>query len=108
MEFALLDSAGVVVGYVTQSHMHPDYPRVDDLPERPVVRRHRFDAETGEFVPFTPPPAHTDYVSQRCDAMPSIPDQLDALWHAMDAGVLPVVPAFYNPIKAVKQKYPKS
>ncbi|WP_252090584.1 hypothetical protein [Pseudomonas sp. MWU13-3659] len=38
---------------------------------------------------------------------PSMADQLDALWHAMDSGQLPVVDAFYSSIKRVKEKYPK-
>ena len=40
-------------------------------------------------------------------AYPPIEEQLDALWHAMDAGILPKVPEFYDPIKAVKVAFPK-
>ncbi|UIF90842.1 hypothetical protein [Cupriavidus sp. UYPR2.512] len=36
-----------------------------------------------------------------------VEDQLDALWHAMDRGEFPKVPEFYEPIKAVKDRYPK-
>ena len=38
---------------------------------------------------------------------PSIEVQLDALWHAMDAGEIPKANEFYNRLKAVKDKYPK-
>lgn len=38
---------------------------------------------------------------------PDVKDQLDALWHAMNEGVIPKVDAFYDPIKAVKDRYPK-
>jgi hypothetical protein len=39
---------------------------------------------------------------------PAIGEQLDALWHAMDRGDLPKVPEFYDPIKEVKDRHPKS
>lgn len=39
---------------------------------------------------------------------PPLGEQLDAIWHAMDSGRLPMVSPFYDPIKAVKDKYPKS
>lgn len=39
-------------------------------------------------------------------AYPSIGTQLDMLWHAMDAGEIPVCKYFYEAIKAVKDKYP--
>lgn len=37
-----------------------------------------------------------------------IGDQLDALWHAMDGGVIPKIEPIYSAHKAVKQKYPKA
>lgn len=39
---------------------------------------------------------------------PSIGDQLDMLWHGMDDGTIPKVTSFYDAIKEVKDKYPKS
>lgn len=48
-----------------------------------------------------------DYRLRRSVEYPALADQLDALWHAMDAGVLPVVEPFYSSLKAVKDKYPK-
>lgn len=47
------------------------------------------------------------YAKRRKDEYPPLADQLDALWHAMDQGTLPVVPAFYEPIKRVKDTYQK-
>ena len=38
---------------------------------------------------------------------PSIPDQLDMLWHAMDTGEIPKSQIFYSINKSVKDKYPK-
>jgi len=42
----------------------------------------------------------------RREAYPPIGDQLDMIYKAMDAGILPVVSDFYNSIKAVKDAYP--
>lgn len=47
------------------------------------------------------------YVSRRANAYPPIADQLDALWHAMDQGLLPKIEPMYSSILAVKQKHPK-
>ncbi|CAK16858.1 hypothetical protein [Pseudomonas entomophila] len=48
-----------------------------------------------------------DHRALRAAEYPSVADQLDALWHAMDKGQLPVVDAFYWSIRGVKDKYPK-
>ena len=48
------------------------------------------------------------YSEKRFAEYPSIASQLDMLWHAMDNGALPKVDAFYDAIKDVKDKYPKS
>jgi hypothetical protein len=40
-------------------------------------------------------------------AYPSLGDQMDMLWHAMDANVMPRVEPFYSQIKAVKDANPK-
>lgn len=47
------------------------------------------------------------YIQKRKADYPSIGDQLDALWHAMDKGILPKVDGFYEEIKQVKIKYKK-
>ena len=49
----------------------------------------------------------TEYQRSREKEYPDHHDQLDALWHAMDDGTLTKVTAFYDPLKAVKDKYPK-
>ena len=50
------------------------------------------------------------YVSKRKSAYPSIGDQLDMLWHSIDQN--PALKSqyfdFYEAIKAVKVKHPKS
>jgi hypothetical protein len=49
-----------------------------------------------------------EYQRVRASQYPSIADQLDMLWHAMDTGALPRVDSFYDAIKAVKLANPKS
>jgi hypothetical protein len=48
-----------------------------------------------------------EYQRVRAPQYPSIADQLDMLWHAMDTGALPRVDSFYDAIKAVKDANPK-
>ena len=45
---------------------------------------------------------------QRLRQYPSLGDQLDMLWHAIDAGTLNKTSDFYKTIKAVKDAHPKS
>lgn len=47
------------------------------------------------------------YEKDRSVAYPPVADQLDALWHAMDRGDLPVAQEFYEMIKLVKDTHPK-
>lgn len=47
------------------------------------------------------------YKGQRNSAYPSIGDQLDMLWHAMDVGDMARVHPFYETLKAVKAQFPK-
>lgn len=58
-------------------------------------------------LPEPPPLFDTSYAGGRRREYPSIGDQLDALYHAMDDGLIPQVPGFYDAIKAVKLAYPK-
>ena len=53
--------------------------------------------------------AATAYITNRRDNYPRISDQLDLLWHAIDADAdLKVkLAGFYNAIKSVKDAYPK-
>ena len=46
-----------------------------------------------------------EYKSQR--QYPSLGDQLDMLWHAIDNGTLNKTSDFYTAIKAVKDAHPK-
>lgn len=47
------------------------------------------------------------YAEKRRQEYPKLEEQMDALWHAMDRGEITMVPEFYDPIKATKDKYAK-
>ena len=47
------------------------------------------------------------YQRDRAEQYPAIGDQLDMLFHAIDAGTLDKSSDFYTTLKAVKDKYPK-
>lgn len=47
------------------------------------------------------------YADLRRAAYPPVGDQLDAIWHAMEAGTLAMVPGFFDAVATVKQQYPK-
>lgn len=55
-----------------------------------------------------PLPEVAEYVTQRTALYPTIANQLDMLFHAMDSGEIPKAAAFYNRIKAVKTTVPKN
>lgn len=48
------------------------------------------------------------FEERRRAAYPSVRDQLDMLWHAMDDGQLPKAEPFYSRILAAKQAVPKT
>lgn len=48
-----------------------------------------------------------EYDMHRSENYPPVGQQLDALWHAMDKGILSQVPGFYDEIKRVKEEFPK-
>jgi len=47
------------------------------------------------------------YAEKREISYPSLREQLDMLWHAIDAGTLDKTSDFYTNLKVVKDKYPK-
>jgi len=51
--------------------------------------------------------AANGYKYERQQAYLDFGDQLDFLWHSMDAGEVPKCQAFYDARLAVKQSYPK-
>ena len=61
----------------------------------------------GQMV-FDPAPVRElTYQENRLNKYPPIGNQIDALWHAMQRGELPMVKEFYDPIAAIKEAYPR-
>lgn len=48
-----------------------------------------------------------DYRKLRRAAYPSVADQMDMLWQAMNTGQIAKIEPFYSKIKAVKDRFPK-
>jgi hypothetical protein len=61
----------------------------------------------GAIVDTKEPLIPVTYQRQRRTDYPSVGDQMDMLWHAMNNGDMPKVEPFYSDILAVKQRYPK-
>ena len=78
---------------------------ITEIPDSPSDA-HIWDKETKSWMYD-----HDQHVASvknaRNGAYPSIGDQLDMLWHAMDDGKLPKDNAFYEAVKAVKDANPK-
>lgn len=49
----------------------------------------------------------SSYVDQRITSYPAITEQLDMLWHAMNADESKRLEPFYSSIKSVKDQFPK-
>ena len=84
-------------------------PTIPDLPPATLVVdkgavRQRTQVEQDDFIAGK---KLEQYAYLRQSEYPPIDAQLDALWHAMDRGLLHRVANFYHPIKEVKDKYPK-
>ena len=47
------------------------------------------------------------YAAKRKSSYPSVEEQFDLLWHAIDSGTLDKNSSFYTTLKATKDKYPK-
>lgn len=61
----------------------------------------------GRVLNSPPPPATPTYDQARFAEYPPLGEQLDMLWHAMDAGDSPKIEPFYSTIKAIKDRHPK-
>ena len=72
---------------------------VGDAPSKSDFQE-QYDAEEQAYN-------NTQYQRDRKLEYPEIGDQLDMLFHAIDAGALDKKSDFYTTLKAVKDKYPK-
>ena len=91
-----------VTTYELKPELFPDHTFVSKTDEPPDVRAKRF--VDGKWVRIDGIP---DYALARKAAYPNMADQLDALWHAMNDGLMPKIEPMYSDILAVKNAYPK-
>ena len=110
--FIHLDANGHIIG----TSSAPDSADAGDdpltkevhVPDGVRVSAYSHSYVNGMLVPVpSRTPQAPPYTDRRRDAYPPIGEQLDALWHAMDAGHIPKVAAFYDPIATVKAAHPK-
>lgn len=64
-------------------------------------REAKYQAQKAEY-------SKVAYLDSRKLEYPAIQDQLLMLWDSMDSGEMPQSKAFYDTIKAINDKYPKS
>ena len=88
------------LGYTSYDDGRVDF--ADDFPRIPSIEEIRQKANQ-----LKQQIEDTQYQRDRVKTYPSIGDQLDMLWHAMDSGVLPKYEPFYDAIKNVKDQFPK-
>lgn len=91
-----------VLDYELQLKLFPGYVFLGESEERPDVHGKRY--VDGQWVKVNQTP---QYALDRRAEYPSMGDQLDALWHAMNNGMIPKIEPMYSDILAVKQAYPK-
>ena len=113
--FAVLDASGQVIrtGQCPPEEHDAQVGEGETLHVGDVQLGSRRLAGTDLFVTPTPlsplnaPMPRAPYAVRRAAAYPSLEQQLDDLWHAMESGALPRAEPFYSRILAVKQAHPK-
>jgi hypothetical protein len=101
--YTVLNSAGA-----TQwSFRCPDEQDADQSAPPGMFLRKELGPPAQQPMP-EPPPPEPAYVRERRLAYPSVAQQLDWLWQAMDAGQLPKIEPMYGQIKAIRLRFPKS
>jgi 4-hydroxyphenylpyruvate dioxygenase-like putative hemolysin len=61
----------------------------------------------GQVVDTQEPIFEATYQTKRMSDYPSVGEQMDMLWHAMNNGDMAKIEPFYSEILAVKQRFPK-
>lgn len=80
----------------------PDTDVVDIATQKIIKNR-----KTKPKIPQPQPEVLSTYAGIRKQMYPSVHDQLDMLWHAMDTGQVPKAEPFYSALQSVKQAVPK-
>lgn len=99
-----VDDDGYVVEFQQfEGHLPAGWIKVNEFVMFGRMRKRLVNGAVVDVEPIV----KDSYVSRRVSAYPRITDQLDALWHAMDQGLLPKIEPMYSSVLAVKQKHPK-
>ena len=111
VNYVLVDPDNLVVGMGFADSLDavllPDGCRAVEVDALPAPSQFRQFLSAGHVVTTGQPRFDPPVETKRMLAYPPIGEQLDALWRAMDDGRLPKIAEFYNPIKAVKDRFPK-
>jgi hypothetical protein len=88
--------------YPLSLDVFPDYAYLGEFPTMPDVGGKRY--VDGAWVRGSKVPEH---VERRQRAYPKLDELIQALWHAMDQGILPKVPGFYDKIDEANKRFPE-
>jgi hypothetical protein len=83
------------------------YPTVLSVDANGIARNASGNVVSYDLAAVTAWVKPSDYKLERLIAYPSLGDQLDMLWHAIDTNSLNKTSDFYTAIKAVKDAHPK-
>lgn len=111
--YIVVDAENMVIG--TGSFFHDDElpsfldcaVHVVDSPVQNFVSEKKLKFENNQIIEIDLPTLPVAVEVLRARNYPSIGDQLDMIWHAMNNGELQKIEPFYSEIKAVKDAYPK-
>lgn len=112
MNYTLVDRDGALVGsgdcqdIDAQYLVAPEGGQVllNQTPPNDLLRRWRWDGQAFVDGGLRFPPT---YATERQEAYPPVTEQLDLLWHAMDAGTTMPIEPWFSTIKSIKDAYPK-
>lgn len=109
--FTIYDSEGNIIetGGMPEHAMHlkPIPPGLFMIREESDINTDRVDPISQTIVKGGKIKPPLTYKDSREMLYPSIQQQMDMLWHAMDTNQIPKAEPFYTTIKNIKDAYPK-
>lgn len=113
MNFIIYDSTGAIkrAGSCPASDFALQASADEFIVEGTVdIEKDAIDPQTGNVVKggrVLPPTPPLNYIQSRLSMYPTIQEQMDMLWHAMDSDPAKRTEPFYSVIKLVKDSNPK-
>ncbi len=110
--YVIVDASGTIVGSGIVQNGNADLIQVPDgcalhLGVATTLGATRQMLVDGKVVDTQEPIFEATYQTKRRGAYPSVGEQMDMLWHAMNNGDTTKIEPFYSEILAVKQRFPK-